>query len=109
MLPDLFVPSCDPNDGLYDEVQLGGYPGSRWCVNRYTGEQIAGTSTPYDGTPVCPGTCQSNMTVFDFFYLLFMFFVVVVVFPDVLLLLCKYIYICCFLIFFMCCSCCCCC
>ena len=55
-IPDLLIPVCSKEDGLYMEVQSSPFPRSKWCVNRYTGDRIADTGRKGDETPVCPGT-----------------------------------------------------
>ena len=51
-----YIPQCSPDDGLYLEVQASSFPKSQWCVNRFTGKKIAGTSHSDGKAPVCPGT-----------------------------------------------------
>jgi hypothetical protein len=39
-----YVPECD-EDGLFSSTQHWGSIGQTWCVNKYTGEEVAGTRT----------------------------------------------------------------
>lgn len=61
-IPDIYIPECSVFDGLFLEIQRV-WIGSKFCVNRVTGDHIKGTDVEIGKPdPVCPGIMNDNFS-----------------------------------------------